>query len=72
MRESVIYQEIIQEGKLALVLRQLTRRFGTITPELEVQARELSTAQLGDLGEALLDFSDVTDLVAWLQTHSGM
>jgi predicted transposase YdaD len=54
MRESVIYQEILEEGMQAeavtLVLRQLTRRIGTVEPEVQEQIRELSTAQLEDLG----------------------
>ncbi len=73
MRESVIYQEILQEGReegrqseLRLVMRQLTRRIGTITPELQFQIQELSLAQLEDLGEALLDFTTEADLINWL------
>jgi predicted transposase YdaD len=64
MRESVIYQDILQEGEqkgrqegeLALILRQLTRRVGTISSEVEAPVRRLSLTQLDSLGEALLDF----------------
>lgn len=74
MRESVIYQEIredgLQEGRqreaLSFVTRQLTRRFGTIAPEMQEQIQTLSIEELEDLGEALLDFSEVTDLANWL------
>lgn len=73
MRESVIYQEILQEGReegrqseLRLVMRLLTRRLGTVSPELQSQIQELSLAQLEDLGEALLDFTAEGDLVNWL------
>lgn len=73
MRESVIYQEIIREGKQeearALITRQLARQIGIMSAELQVQIRGLSTTQLENLGEALLDFSDITDLAAWLQTQ---
>jgi predicted transposase/invertase (TIGR01784 family) len=81
MRESVIYQDILQEGEqkgrqegrqegeLALILRQLTRRVGTITPEVEAQVRRLSLTQLDNLGEALLDFSQASDLDGWLKLH---
>jgi predicted transposase/invertase (TIGR01784 family) len=81
MRESVIYQDILQEGEqkgrqegrqegeLALILRQLTRRVGTITPEVEAQVRRLSLTQLDNLGEALLDFSLAADLDSWLKLH---
>jgi predicted transposase/invertase (TIGR01784 family) len=78
MRESVIYQDILQrgvqqgrqEGKreeaLSLVIRQLTRRFGAINPQLQEQVRSLSLVQLEGLSEALLDFEAVTDLAIWL------
>ena len=79
MRESVIYQEILQEGReegreegkqaeaIALIMRLLPRRIGTVEPELQERIQELSIAQLEDLAEALLDFSDVADLAAWLR-----
>ncbi len=56
----------IQKGKLELVMRQLNRKVGALTPELEETIRQLSTNQLEDLAEALLDFTNVGDLVAWL------
>jgi predicted transposase YdaD len=79
MRESVIYQDILQEGRqegrqegeTALILRQLTRRLGTVAmpPEVQDRIRGLSIAQLEDLAEALLDFSQPTDLMNWLEGH---
>jgi predicted transposase/invertase (TIGR01784 family) len=60
----------IQEGELVIILRLLTRRIGTIAPPLETQIRSLSLPQLEDLGEALLDFTQPTDLENWLQSHS--
>jgi predicted transposase YdaD len=75
MRESVIYQEILQEGReegrqseLRLVIRLLTRRIGTISPQLHSQIDNLSLTELEDLGEALLDFNSETDLVNWLSS----
>lgn len=79
MRESVIYQDILeegeqkgrregrQEGELALILRQLTLRVGTIAPEVEAQICILSLTQLDNLGEDLLDFSQISDLDGWLK-----
>jgi predicted transposase YdaD len=77
MQESVIYQDILQKGEqkgkkqeaLALILRQLPRRIGPVTPQLQEQIRSLSVPQLEDLGEALLDFSSETDLINWLATQ---
>ncbi len=85
MQESVTYQAIIQKGvqqglqqgkqegkqeeARSLVLRQLTRRFGAVDQELQEQIGTLSVAQLEELGEALLDFQTVTDLVVWLDEY---
>ncbi len=66
-------QEGRQEGlqsERSLILRQLTRRLGTISPDAESQVRMLSQTQLESLGEALLDFSEPSDLVNWLNSHS--
>ena len=79
MRESAIYQEIFQEGRQEgrqegekmLILRMLTRRFGTVSVDLQTQIQALSLFQLEELGEALLDFAAIADLAAWLQTHSA-
>jgi predicted transposase YdaD len=81
LRESPWYQEILQEGRKdgiqegidherSLILRQLTRRIGPIAPSQETQIRSLSLPQLGDLGEALLDFTQPTDLENWLKANS--
>lgn len=56
------------EGELAVIMRLLNRRMGTIEPELHRTIRQLSIAQLEDLAEALLDFSNQDDLVSWLQS----
>ena len=78
MQESVIYQDIIQrgeqrgkqKGEATLILRQLTRRFSETSAEVEQKIQALSTTQLEDLGEALLDFSSQNDLTTWLENNS--
>ena len=55
------------EGELAVIMRLLTRRIGTVEPELQERIRQLSLSQLEDLAEALLDFSNQDDLIAWLE-----
>ncbi|MEH2138446.1 DUF4351 domain-containing protein [Nostoc sp.] len=74
MQESVVYQRIIRQGieqgrreeALSVVMRQLYRRIGIVTPELRSQIEALSLTQLEDLSEALLDFSTAADLTNWL------
>ena len=58
-----------QEGELALIMRLLNRRLDGVAPEVEERIQSLSINQLEDLGEALLDFSDASDLAAWLDGH---
>jgi predicted transposase YdaD len=58
-----------QEGELAVIMRLLNRRIGTVAPELQEQIRQLSLTQLEDLAEVLLDFADTADLVSWLESH---
>lgn len=64
-----IEQGIEQEG-LKIVMRLLNRRFGEVTVQLEQRIRQLSIIQLEDFTEALLDFCEERDLVAWLQDRS--
>ncbi|MDZ8090578.1 MAG: DUF4351 domain-containing protein [Nostoc sp. DedQUE05] len=67
MEESVIYQDIVQKEAFKLISRQLKRRFDDIDVSLVEQVRNLSAEQLEELGEELLDFSEVADLIAWLE-----
>jgi hypothetical protein len=64
----------IEQGRhkegLALVLRQLRHKLGPLSSSLEQQVGQLNLARLEVLGEALLDFSNQADLVAWLATQS--
>jgi hypothetical protein len=52
-------------------MRQLPRRVGSLTPGLEQRVQQLSLTQLEDLAVALLDFSSVRDLEAWLEQTAG-
>ncbi len=74
MQESVIYQEILQkglqQGELAVVVRLLTRRLGTIPDQVRSLIQALPLPQLENLAIALLDFTNVNDLVAWLEANS--
>jgi Uma2 family endonuclease len=54
------------EGELGLVLRLLDKRLGGLSPELAAPIRQLDSAQLNALGEALLDFDQERDVQAWL------
>ncbi|NEP56443.1 MAG: DUF4351 domain-containing protein [Symploca sp. SIO2G7] len=71
IKETRVYQEgLEQEGK-TLVLKQLSRKLGKIPPKLESQIKALPLEPLEELAEALLDFSTLDDLSAWLQNNGS-
>lgn len=55
------------EEARSLILRQLSRRVGTLPATAEFQVQSLALPQLEALGEALLDFVGLDDLVRWLR-----
>jgi hypothetical protein len=58
------------EGELkqgqTLILRLLKRRVGDLSIELETRVKALPLVRLEELGEALLDFTQMGDLLTWL------
>jgi predicted transposase/invertase (TIGR01784 family) len=74
LRQTKVYQEALDEGRTegerSLVLRQLTRRLGTLPTSVEAQVQALALPQLEALGEALLDFTQLADLTDWLLGNS--
>ena len=82
MRESTMYQSILREGRAEgleqgliqgrtvegreLVLKLLTRKLGSLSPEVTAKVSALSLGRLEALGEALLDFTSIADLETWL------
>jgi predicted transposase/invertase (TIGR01784 family) len=85
LRETQVYREIKEEGReegreagreegreegeKSLVLRQLARRVGELPQEVRQLVESLSLEQLENLGEALLDFSGMSDLDAWFTQY---
>ncbi|WP_041430789.1 DUF4351 domain-containing protein [Synechococcus sp. PCC 6312] len=76
LQKSRFYQEVkaegLEEGRqeglkqeaFSLVFRQLQRKLGDLPTTLSRQVAELPLAQLENLGEALLEFQDVSELQA--------
>jgi predicted transposase YdaD len=60
-----------KQGELTLLNRQLNRRFGSVSPQLQERIDNLPIAQLEELGEALLDFTTIDDLSAWFEGKSA-
>ncbi len=74
LKETRVYREIIEEGEQrgqqSLIFRQLTRRVGELPQDVRSQIETLSIEQLENLGEALLDFTSMADLLSWLDRLS--
>ena len=71
MQESVIYQDIVQKEAARFVSILIEERFGDIALTLKQQIQKLSREKLELLGKALLSFSSVDDLRAWLAERAG-
>ena len=78
LKQTRFYQDVFTEGQqegrqeegTALILRQLQRRCGELTPAIREQVTHLSLPQLETLGEALLEFRGLADLEQWLIAHT--
>jgi predicted transposase/invertase (TIGR01784 family) len=62
-------QQGVQQGEANLTIRLLKRRCGNLTAIQEQKVRSLSISHLESLGEALLDFQNMSDLENWLQDN---
>lgn len=58
-----------KEKALSIVLRLLHRLIGAMSEAIEARVMALSSDQLEDLSEALLDFEALDDLDRWLNEH---
>ncbi|NJM59472.1 MAG: Rpn family recombination-promoting nuclease/putative transposase [Oscillatoriales cyanobacterium RU_3_3] len=63
-------QQGIKQGKVGLIVRQLIRLVGEISPDIQMRIDELNLDELENLGEAMFDFTSISDLLTWLQEHS--
>jgi predicted transposase YdaD len=77
LEQTRVYQEAKLEGKAeglelgqqqekALVLKQLNRKLGNLSPQVQTRVLALEIERVESLGEALLDFTSMVDLEAWL------
>jgi hypothetical protein len=57
------------ERERSLILRQLTRKVGSVSDHFLDRINSLSIEQLESLGEDLLDFGAIDDLTTWLEAH---
>jgi predicted transposase YdaD len=78
LKQTRVYREAKDEGRqegeqlgaqreaAALILRQITHRFGTLPTSAVTHIEQLPIEQLETLSVACLDFRSLTDLETWL------
>ncbi len=73
MQLSPLYLEKIhaaeQVGRQEIILRVLTKRVGKVSSEVEARVKALSLGMLEELLDAALDFTQMSDLMTWLDGH---
>jgi len=74
--ERIGYERGIEEGeqtgKQMLILRLLQKRVGELSEEAIASVQALNVTQLEELGEALLDFTRIDNLLHWLEANRGV
>ncbi|WP_414620133.1 Rpn family recombination-promoting nuclease/putative transposase [Calothrix sp. CCY 0018] len=75
MQESVIYQDILQQGRkqeaLKMSISLLNYRFSELDSSIIARVQVLSVEKLEALIKALFNISEVSDLVAWLDEEES-
>jgi predicted transposase YdaD len=76
LQQTRVYQEAKAEGleigqqqEKALVLKLLARKLGDLSSQTQAKVSALPIDQIESLGEALLDFSSLSDLESWLSQN---
>jgi hypothetical protein len=69
LQQTRVYRDAQLGAVQRLVLRQLNRKLGVITPEIRSRVNSLDIDKLESLGEDLLDFTSMADLEAWLSQN---
>jgi predicted transposase/invertase (TIGR01784 family) len=76
LQQTRVYQEARAEEReiglqreRALILRQLERKLGNVSPQFQSRVSDLDIDRLESLGEALFDFNSEIDLESWLNQN---
>jgi len=59
-------QQGVQQGQRSFLLRLLNRRVGELPEAMQTQIEGLAIEAIVQLGEDLLDFTELADLERWL------
>ncbi len=59
----------LKQGENHIIIRQLKRRFSNLSSDLATKINNLSLSETENLGDALLDFQSLDDLINWLDNE---
>ncbi|CAN2044326.1 DUF4351 [Candidatus Magnetomoraceae bacterium gMMP-1] len=59
-----------KSGKSSILVTQLIKRFGKISPSLEKGLKASDVEVLDKLGESIFDFKALSDVEKWWNEHS--
>ena len=69
-KQTCFYQDVftegLHEGEAKVILRQLNRRFGNLSPNTIIQIQQLNSDQLEAMADKVFDFKTQSDLDFWL------
>ena len=69
LQQTRVYREARAEEALLLIIRQLNRKLGELSPQLRASVSALQIDRLESLSEALLDFNSIANLESWLSQN---
>ena len=69
MVDAATSQFIAHQAKEEMLFLQITKKFGPRPEGLAIRLRRLTSDQLNELGEALFDLSDPSDLDTWITSR---
>ena len=61
--------ELGRQNQERMLLRQMARRFGPVPMSLPEQLDRLTTAELEELAEAILDLNSYPEIEAWIASR---
>jgi predicted transposase YdaD len=67
LKQTRFYRDVREDERREIVLMQLNRKVGQLSPHNQARVEALGFDRLQVLGADLLDFTNLTDLENWLE-----
>jgi predicted transposase YdaD len=67
LKQTRFYRDVREDERREIVLMQLNRKVGQLSPQNQARVEALGCDRLQVLGADLLDFASLSDLESWLE-----